>query len=123
MSYTFNCIQREETDYLYNETYNLIIMIQNDYFQSLNLSKYANIRNIKDISKIIEIDNIVDLWLLPWNKKISRFLAGRIPQKSEKFLFYIYLSLIVNISKINNFLERENFVDKIIYVINNMLNN
>jgi len=96
MSYTFNCIQREETDYLYNETYNLIIMIQNDYFQSLNLSKYANIRNIKDISKIIEIDNIVDLWLLPWNKKISRFLAGRIPQKSEKFLFYIYLSLIVN---------------------------
>jgi len=63
MSYIFNCIQREETDYLYNEIYNLIIMIQDDYFQSLNLSKYANIRNIKDISKIIEKDNNFEFFL------------------------------------------------------------
>lgn len=126
MSYTFNCIQTEETDYLYSEIYNLMILIQDDYTQSINLPKYNNINDIHEISKIIENDNNFALFC-----KFYDFFNKIFEQASFSNNQYVFPQLFIVeqfislcfVPKINIFLESENFVDKIIYILNNMLSN
>ena len=126
MSYTFTSIQAEETDYLYTEIYNLMILIQDNYSQSINLSKYSNINYIQEISKIIENDNNFVLFC-----KFYDFFNKIFEQASNSNNQYILPQLLIVeqfisfcfVPKINNFLESENFVDKIIYILNNMLSN
>jgi len=126
MNYTFNCIQAEETDYLYSEIYNLMILIQDNYSQSINLSKYNNINCIQEISKIIENDNNYVLFC-----KFYDFFNKIFEQASNSNNQYVLPQLFIVeqfisfcfVPKINNFLEGVNFVDKIIYILNNMLSN
>ena len=121
MNYTFNCIQAEETDYLYSEIYNLMILIQDNYSQSINLSKYSNINCIQEISKNIENDNNFVLYC-----KFYDFFNKIFEQASNSNNQYILPQLLIVeqfisfrfVPKINIFLESENFIDKIIYIFN-----
>ena len=125
INYALTCKQSEETDYLYRDIYALIILIQDNYAKSISLSLYNDINSMKNLLTIIEDDNNFVLFsqffdffniILEQSSNCSNnqyFL-------SQLFIIEQFLSLCF-IPKINNFIENENFVDKIIYVLNNML--
>ena len=125
MNYSLNCNLTEETDYLYNEIYNLLILIQDDYAESISLSSYKDINNIKNLCGKIENDSNFIFF-----SKFFDFFNKIFEQSSncnnnqyilpqllciEQFLSFCF------IPKINNFIENENFIDKIIYVLNNII--
>ena len=127
MNYTFNCNQVEETDYLYSEIYNLMILIQDNYSQSISLTSYKNINDIKNICQLIESDkNFV------FFTKFYEFFNKILEQSSNSnnnqyilpqlFIIEQFISFCF-IPQINNFFENENFIDKIIYILNNLINN
>ena len=127
INYAFNSSTNEEKDYLYGEIYKLIILIQDNYCQSISLSSYKDINNIINsitqfeegknyilFSKFFDFFNTILLQASKWNN--NQFF---LPQLFiiEQFLSFCFFK------KINNFIEKENFIDKIIYILNNMINN
>ena len=127
MNYSINCNESEETDYLYNEIYNLLILIQDDYALSISLSSYKDLNNIKNLCEKIQNDSNFILF-----SKFFDFFNKILEQSSdynnnqyflpqllciEQFLSFCF------VPKINSFIENENFVDKIIYVLNNIISN
>ena len=124
MQYSFNCNKTEETDYLYCEIYNLLILIQDNYYESISLLSYNDIKNICSI-----IEN--DTNFLYFSKFFEFF--NTILEKSSncnnnqyilcQFLIIEQFISFCFISKINMFFENENFIDKIIYILNNIINN
>ena len=125
INYSLNCKQSEETDYLYCEIYNLIILIQDNYAKSISLSTYNEITSLKNLLSIIECDDNFLLFSKLFDyfniilEQSSNFRNNQyfLPQLFiiEQFLSYCF------IPKINTFIENENFIDKIIYILNNMI--
>ena len=125
INYSLICKRSEETDYLYREIYNLIILIQDNYAKSISLYSYNDINSMKNLLNIIDNDNNFMLF-----SKFFDFFNIILEQSSncsnnqyfisQLFIIEQFLSFCF-IPKINNFIENENFVDKIIYVLNNML--
>ena len=125
INYSLNCNQSEEIDYLYCEIYNLMILIQDNYAESISLSSYNDINNIKNLCIIISNDNNFLLF-----SKFFEFFNKILEQSSninnnqyfisQLFIIEQFMSFCF-IPKINNFIENENFIDKVIYILNNML--
>jgi hypothetical protein len=102
-----------------------LILIQDDYAESISLSSYKDINNIKNLCGKIENDSNFIFF-----SKFFDFFNKIFEQSSncnnnqyilpqllciEQFLSFCF------IPKINNFIENENFIDKIIYVLNNII--
>ena len=125
INYTLNQSSTEEKDYLLSEIYNLIILIQDDFAQSISLSKYKDINEIKGINLNLEKNQNFKFFI-----KFFDFFNKIFEQTSnvennnyilpqifiiEQFIPFCF------IQEINNFFIKENFVEKAIYVLNNML--
>ena len=125
INYSLNQTSSEEKDYLYPEIYNLIILIQDNFAESISLSTYKDIKEIKDNCLNIEKNQNFKYFL-----KFFDFFNKIFEQTSicENNIYIIPQILIIEqfipfcfIKEINNFLINENFVDKAIYVLNNMI--
>ncbi len=125
INYSLNCKQNEEVDYLFTEIYNLIILIQDNYAKSISLSSYNDINSKNNLLSIVDKDKNFLLFL-----KFFDFFNKILEQSSNcnNNQYFISQLLIIEqflsfcfIPKINNFIESENFIDKIIYILNNML--
>ena len=126
MNYSFKYCQNEEAEYLYNEIYNLMILIQDNFSESISLLSYNDINNLKNICLTIDNDNNYVLFC-----KFFDFFNIILEQSSninnnqyilpQLFIIEQFLSFCF-IPKISNFIENENFIDKIIYILNNIIN-
>ena len=125
INYTLNQSSTEEKDYLFSEIYNLIILIQDDFAESISLSKYKNINEIKNIDLNIQnnenfkyfikfFDFFNKIFEQTSNLENNNYILPQI-FIIEQFIPFCF------IQEINNFLIKENFVEKAIYVLNNML--
>ena len=125
INYTLNQSSSEEKDYLYNEIYNLLIIIQDNFAENISLSTFKNINDIKNISTQISNN--------PNFKYFFKFFGffNQIfehSSNSENNIYILPQIFIIEqfipfcfIKEINDFLIKENFVDKAIYVLNNMI--
>ena len=125
INYTLNQSSSEEKDYLYNEIYNLLIIIQDNFAENISLSAFKNINDIKNISaKISNNPNFKYFF------KFFDFFNQIFEQSSnsENNIYILPQIFIIEqfipfcfIKEINDFLIKENFIDKAIYVLNNMI--
>ena len=125
INYTLNESTTEEKDYLYPEIYTLLILIQDNFAESISLSYYKDINDIKNINKEIEVN--------PNYKYFCKFFDffNKIFEQSsdcENNLYILPQIFIIEqfipfcfIKDINDFLIKENFVEKAIFVLKNML--
>ena len=125
INYTLNQSSSEEKDYLYPEIFNLLILIQDNFSESISLSTYKNINDIRNINLDIQknqnyiyfckfYDFFNQIFEQASNCENNIYLLAEI-FVIEQFIPFCF------IQEINNFLIKENFVDKAIYVLNNML--
>ncbi len=125
INYTLNQSSSEEKDFLYPEIYNLLIIIQDNFAESISLSSYKSINDIKCINtKISNNPNFKNFFIFFdfFNKIFEQ------SSNSENNIYILPQIFIIEqfipfcfIKEINDFLIKENFVDKAIYVLNNMI--
>ena len=125
INYTLNQSSSEEKDFLYPEIYNLLIIIQDNFAESISLSSYKSINGIKCINtKISNNPNFKYFFIFFdfFNKIFEQ------SSNSENNIYILPQIFIIEqfipfcfIKEINDFLIKENFVDKAIYVLNNMI--
>ena len=125
INYTLNQSSSEEKDFLYPEIYNLLIIIQDNFAESISLSSYKSINDIKCINtKISNNPNFKYFFIFFdfFNKIFEQ------SSNSENNIYILPQIFIIEqfipfcfIKEINDFLIKENFVDKAIYVLNNMI--
>ena len=125
INYTFTQSSSEEKDFLYPEIYNLLIIIQDNFAESISLSSYKNINDMKNINtKISNNPNFKFFFkFFDFFNKIfeqSSNIENNIYILSQIFIIEQFIPFCF-IKEINDFLIKENFVDKAIYVLNNMI--
>ena len=125
INYTLNQNSSEEKDFLYPEIYNLLIIIQDNFAESISLSSYKSINDIKNINTKISNNSNFKYFF-----KFFDFFNKIFEQSSnsENNIYILPQIFIIEqfipfcfIKEINDFLIKENFVDKAIYVLNNMI--
>ena len=125
IKYIFNESSSEEKDYLLPEIYNLIILIQDDFAESISLSSFKNINELKNINLNIEYNQNFKYFF-----KFFDFFNKIFEQSSncENNLYILPQIFIIEqfiplcfIEEINNFLIKEIFVEKAIYILENMI--
>ena len=125
INYSLNQTSSEEKDYLYPEIYNLIILIQDNIAESISLSAYKDIKELKNNNLNIEKNQNFKHFF-----KFFDFFNKIFEQTSicENNIYFVPQILIIEqfipfcfIKEINTFLINENFIDKAIYVLNNMI--
>ena len=125
INYTLNQSSSEEKDFLYPEIYNLLIIIQDNFAESISLSSYKSINDIKNINtKISNNSNFKYFFkFFDFFNKIfeqSSNIENNIYILSQIFIIEQFIPFCF-IKEINEFLIKENFIDKAIYVLNNMI--
>ena len=125
INYTFTQSSSEEKDFLYPEIYNLLIIIQDNFAESISLSSYKNINDMKNINtKISNNPNFKFFFkFFDFFNKIfeqSSNIENNIYILSQIFIIEQFIPFCF-IKEINEFLIKENFIDKAIYVLNNMI--
>ena len=125
INYTLDQSSLEEKDFLYPEIYNLLIIIQDNFAESISLSSYKSINDIKNINtKISNNSNFKYFFkFFDFFNKIfeqSSNIENNIYILSQIFIIEQFIPFCF-IKEINDFLIKENFVDKAIYVLNNMI--
>ena len=125
INYTLNQSSSEEKDFLYPEIYNLLIIIQDNFAESISLSSYKNINDMKNINtKISNNPNFKFFFkFFDFFNKIfeqSSNIENNIYILSQIFIIEQFIPFCF-IKEINEFLIKENFIDKAIYVLNNMI--
>jgi hypothetical protein len=126
INYSLNQSSSEEKDYLYPEIYNLLILIQDNFFESISLSSINNISEINNsILSSKDNNNIFKLFFKFFDFFNKIFEQSSISENNTYILSQIFIIEqfipFCFIPEINNFLIKENFVDKAIYVLNNLL--
>ena len=126
MNYTFNQIPSEEKDYLYPEIYNLLILIQDNFAGSISLSSINDISKIRNIIFSSENNEIFKLFYKFFDFFNQIFEQSSLSENNIYILPQIFIIEqfipLCFIPEINNFLIKENFVDKAIYVLNHLIN-
>ena len=125
INYSLNQCSSEEKDYLYPEIYNLIFLIQDNFAESISLSYY---KDINDVKKFYSRDdeNPNSKYFL----KLFYFFNKIFEQASNcENNIYIFPQIFIIeqfisfcfFKEINEFFIKENFVEKAVYVLGNML--
>ena len=125
INYTLNQSSTEEKDYLLSEIYNLIILIQDDFAVSISLSKFKDINEIKSNNLNLEKNRNFNHFIKFFDCFNKIFEQSSNVENNNYILPQIFILEqfipFCFIQEINNFLIKENFVEKVIYVLNNML--
>ena len=125
INYSLNQCSSEEKDYLYPEIFNLILLIQDNFAEGISLSYYKDINDVKKFNSGDD-ENPNSKYFL----KLFYFFNKIFEQASNcENNIYIFPQIFIIeqfisfcfFKEINEFFIKENFVEKAVYVLGNML--
>ena len=121
IGYSIN-VKSQLNDYLCKSALNLIIFIQDDFFENSSLSIISNINELNN--------NVNTFYYFPYFIKIYEYLDILLSNLSDSNQYFILqfaiIEQFISLSferEINIILEKINFIEKIIYIFNYYLNN